>query len=295
MQASICHIKLARILSGILKEQYSINPLPTSSQALVTIKYDVALQSWHADSSAFVTKTWQDILLMAPPFSRQCEVLIHAYSHAVILLHRPLLLCDIRSHDDRVAVQRSAEACIDAALTILDTFAKSCEGGRMFGAFWLMQYYVFCAIAILYVCIIRRFSASSCWREHLATADRCQNLLSRHASQASFARRYSIFLGELRSEAERKVERSNPGAAINSIGSSRMSVQGDEEARVVYSQQQHEILGPSFDMTDVDPATVSSLFDELTNWEELDSFVMAGIDLDFDAAFASATEPSHMI
>ncbi|KAI5275035.1 hypothetical protein E4T47_01841 [Aureobasidium subglaciale] len=232
---------------------------------------------------------------MAPPFSRQCEVLIHAYSHAVILLHRPLLLCDIRSHDDRVAVQRSAEACIDAALTILDTFAKSCEGGRMFGAFWLMQYYVFCAIAILYVCIIRRFSASSCWREHLATADRCQNLLSRQASQASFARRYSIFLGELRNEAERKVERSNPGAATNSIGTSRMNVQGDEEAQVVSSQQQHDILGPSFDMTDVDPATVSSLFDELTNWEELDSFVMAGIGLDFDAAFASATEPSHMI
>ncbi|KAI5245337.1 hypothetical protein E4T42_06819 [Aureobasidium subglaciale] len=238
MQASICHIKLARILSGILKEQYSINPLPNSSQALVTIKYDAALQSWHADSSAFVTKTWQDILLMAPPFSRQCEVLIHAYSHAVILLHRPLLLCDVRSHDDRVAVQRSAEACIDAALTILDSFVKSCEGGRMFGAFW--------------VC-------------------------------------------ELRSEAERKVERSNPGAATNSIRSSRMSVQGDEEAQVVDSQQQHDMLAPSFDMTDVDPATVSSLFDELTNWEELDSFVMAGIDLDFDAAFASATGPTHMI
>ena len=64
-------------------------------------------------------------------------MLINAYSHAVILLHRPLLLCDIKTEDDRNAVQDSANACVEAALRILGLFGDSCEGGRMYGAFWV--------------------------------------------------------------------------------------------------------------------------------------------------------------
>ncbi|CAD0055970.1 unnamed protein product, partial [Aureobasidium pullulans] len=128
---------LTRILSGILKEQYPIHPLPTPSHHLITIKYTASLHCWHSDSYPFVSKSWQDIILLAAPFSRQCEVLINAYSHAVILLHRPLLLCDIKTEDDRHAVQDSANACVEAALRILGLFGDSCEGGRMYGAFWV--------------------------------------------------------------------------------------------------------------------------------------------------------------
>ncbi|TIA11265.1 hypothetical protein D6C80_07602 [Aureobasidium pullulans] len=290
MQASICHIKLTRILSGILKEQYPIHPLPTPSHHLITIKHTASLHSWHSDSYTFVSKSWQDIILLAAPFSRQCEVLINAYSHAVILLHRPLLLCDIKTEDDRNAVQDSANACVEAALRILDLFGDSCEGGRMYGAFWLMQYYVFCAIAVLYVCIIRKLSPPHHWHAHLRTVDRCQRLLSQHALQASFARRYAIFLGELRVEAEKKVEGRLRGGGSDDVVMEEPHVRDREVEIHQQQQQQQDSTTTPFEMGEVDAATVSSLFDELTNWEELDSFVMAGINFDFDAAFASATD-----
>ncbi|THX69670.1 hypothetical protein D6D05_08926, partial [Aureobasidium pullulans] len=231
-----------------------------------------------------------DIILLAAPFSRQCEVLINAYSHAVILLHRPLLLCDIKTEDDRNAVQDSANACVEAALRILGLFGDSCEGGRMYGAFWLMQYYVFCAIAVLYVCIIRKLSPPHHWHAHLRTVDRCQRLLSQHALQASFARRYAIFLGELRVEAEKKVEGRLRGGGSDDVVMEEPHVRDREVEIHQQQQQQQDSTTTPFEMGEVDAATVSSLFDELTNWEELDSFVMAGINFDFDAAFASATD-----
>lgn len=223
-------------------------------------------------------------------------MLINAYSHAVILLHRPLLLCDIKTEDDRNAVQDSANACVEAALRILGLFGDSCEGGRMYGAFWvsidldsslcclldflvrvtdrtpqLMQYYVFCAIAVLYVCIIRKLSPPHHWHAHLRTVDRCQRLLSRHALQASFARRYAIFLGELRVEAEKKVEGRWRGGDSDDVVMEEPRMR-DREVEMQQRQQQDSTTTP-FEMGEVDAATVSSLFDELTNWEELDSFV----------------------
>ncbi|THW57747.1 hypothetical protein D6D19_10495 [Aureobasidium pullulans] len=160
----------------------------------------------------------------------------------------------------------------------------------MYGAFWLMQYYVFCAIAVLYVCIIRKLSPPHHWHAHLRTVDRCQRLLSQHALQASFARRYAIFLGELRVEAEKKVEGRLRGGGSDDVVMEEPHVRDREVEIHQQQQQQQDSTTTPFEMGEVDAATVSSLFDELTNWEELDSFVMAGINFDFDAAFASATD-----
>lgn len=137
-----------------------------------------------------------------------------------------------------------------------------------------MQYYVFCAIAVLYVCIIRKLSPTHHWHAHLRTVDRCQRLLSQHALQASFARRYAIFLGELRVEAEKKVEVRSRGGGSDDVVMEEPHMRDREvEIHQQQQQQQQDSTTTPFEMEEVDAATVSSLFDELTNWEELDSFV----------------------
>lgn len=111
--------------------------MTTFSHALVSAKYDAVLQSWREEAAPFLNKSWQDILFMAHPFSRQCEVLINAHSHAVILLHRPLLLCDIKTEEDKRAVQNSAIACIGASMRILQMYTDSCSSKRIHGTFWV--------------------------------------------------------------------------------------------------------------------------------------------------------------
>ena len=136
----------------------------------------------------------------------------------------------------------------------------------------LFQYYVFCACAILYVCIIRKLSPPDTWPHHMRLASQCQTLLSQHAHQASFARRYGIFLGELRGDAEKKLEQWDSDSS-EERDEQRGLVKGRGEAGSVAREQETGSFEPGLDLAAMDHASVSELFEDLTNWEELDSFV----------------------
>lgn len=74
-------------------------------------------------------------------------------------------------------------------------------------------------------------------------------------------------------EAEKKVEGRLRGGDSDDVVMEEPHMR-DREVEVHQQQQQRQDSTTTpFEMGEVDAATVSSLFDELTNWEELDSFV----------------------
>ena len=74
-------------------------------------------------------------------------------------------------------------------------------------------------------------------------------------------------------EAEKKVEGRLRGGGSDDVVMEEPHMRDREVEIHQQQQQQQDSTTTPFEMEEVDAATVSSLFDELTNWEELDSFV----------------------
>lgn len=103
-------------------------------------------------------------------------------------------------------------------------------------------------------------------------SSQCQTLLSQHAHQASFARRYGIFLSELRGDAEKKLEQRDVDPSEERAEQAGLVKKRKGEVGVV-TKEQETTFEPELDLGAMDHASVSELFEDLTNWEELDSIV----------------------
>lgn len=146
MRGVIAHIKLARILDGILRDLYPIKPISTKSRLALTSPYTIKLKQWYTEYEDFLGRKINAALLLKI-YQRQRNVLNLAYWHATILAHRPFLLRKLESRqvgpsttpnttiEDHVDVHISL--CINAAMDICNLVTEIIDSKTMFRAFWV--------------------------------------------------------------------------------------------------------------------------------------------------------------
>jgi hypothetical protein len=146
MLAPVYHARLSQIMSGILKDLYSIRRINSTVRISLTKKYSEELRKWRDGISHFLDLHPMDTSLMIPLFQRQNTVLNLAFRHALILLHRPSLLSNFASltkpsvggQDDlRTLTDNSVAECRRAALDVIGIVNDLCEAGQLYQAFWV--------------------------------------------------------------------------------------------------------------------------------------------------------------
>lgn len=150
MRGAIAHIKLSRLLDGILRDLYPIQPLSTNARLALTSPYTLKLRQWYDDYDDFLNSRRINAALLLPVYQRQRNVLNLAYWHATILAHRPFLLrkLDTRqlgrdtSRDATIEnhVDENISLCVDAAMNICELVTELIEARVMFKAFWVRFY-----------------------------------------------------------------------------------------------------------------------------------------------------------
>ena len=222
----IWNTRLASIVGEISDELYPINPLSESRRVEVAKSLVLKLDEWHA-SLPVLLKARPSSLVRS--FRRQCVALRLAYKHAVVHLHRPLLLArssgeaSLGTESTQDFREESIKLCIGAARDALRTIDALAQEGPLFHAFWWTHYITFCALTVTYVWNMQRGRdiEGIDRQELMSLAERCQIHLANATATNSPSRRYSIILEELRNEAttqrpadSRAADLSNQGANI---------------------------------------------------------------------------------
>ncbi|EFW99074.1 nonribosomal peptide synthetase-like protein [Grosmannia clavigera kw1407] len=307
MLAPVAHVRLARIVSVILRDLYSIHPISTSTRASLSRKHSEALAAWRREISRFLDTDRDGASLLMPVFQRQINVLNLAYWHALLLTHRPLLLsnfaylqrygADSRNASDRVYIQESTNRCLDAAMSIIEIVDNISQGGQLFKAFWFTMYFAFSAVVVVYVYVIQhRSSPPETYGQYLSAAIECQRQIVQHAETGSLAQRYTLVLEELRLVTVKQVglqrqtsmlPTRTPHAGGNENGRSSSSSSIPYAAGVEASFRSMGIAGIVNDPFDLSGAPLdegmvdwnespSSSLADFTSWGHFDSMVSSG-------------------
>ncbi|KAH8674252.1 fungal-specific transcription factor domain-containing protein [Xylariales sp. PMI_506] len=217
MLAPVAYYKLHRIINVVLRDLYSIHPASTAKRCALALEYSERLKAWRAEVPKFVDEDNQAPLIAL--YQRQRDVLNLMHWHAIILVHRPLLLTNItrssRSGDQAndttphdAQMNDSVEECLRASMRIVTTVTKLIDTGRMYRSFWGTTYVAFSATVLLYVYTIHQLvSSTNTYQEYFDAAVRCQEQLSKLAVKGSLAARYYVVLEELRTESVKQMER----------------------------------------------------------------------------------------
>ncbi|OHF00985.1 fungal specific transcription factor domain-containing protein [Colletotrichum orchidophilum] len=299
MLAPVAHVKLSRIVSMILRDLYSIRPSSFSNRCALAAKYSQNLKHWRAEMSQFLDDGVNTALLI-PIFQRQRNVLDLAYWHATILTHRPFLLSNFARlqrngksrrkgvpHKDQT--EESVNACLDAAMHVVDTVNDLIQAGQLFRAFWFTSYFAFSAVVILYVYTIQQRTApTEAWQAYFDAAYRCQAQLASLAdNESTLAARYCLVLEELRTEALRQTKRHQSPAVTHQNGQNggavsraALVVAGSEDSQPQHEQDHLGALnfpdvGHADEFVGFDASPSSSLAD-MTSWGQFDSMVTSG-------------------
>lgn len=148
MLGPVAYGKLSRILSGVLKEMYSIRPMSMSRRLSLTSTYMESLHGWRADMTRFLDPDNLMGAPLIPIFQRQRNVLNLAYWHTVILTNRPLLLSNFAkltsgrrqiSDDEgrRLRIGESVRDCLNAAMKIVGIVDEIIQAEQLYQAFWV--------------------------------------------------------------------------------------------------------------------------------------------------------------
>lgn len=151
MRAAIAHIKLSRLLDGILRDLYPIRPLSTKSRLALTSPYTIKLKQWYEEYDDFLNSRRINAALLLPIYQRQRNVLNLAYWHATILAHRPFMLRKLESRQLGRTISRDATVdghvdvhislCIDAAMNVCNLVTELIDAKVMFKAFWVRGFH----------------------------------------------------------------------------------------------------------------------------------------------------------
>ncbi|KAK1624759.1 fungal-specific transcription factor domain-containing protein [Colletotrichum phormii] len=299
MLAPVAHVKLSRIVSMILRDLYSIRPSSFSNRCALAAKYSQNLKHWRAEMSQFLDDGVNTALLI-PIFQRQRNVLNLAYWHAMILTHRPFLLSNFarlqrngksrrKSIPHKDQTEESVNACLDAAMHVVDTVNDLIQAGQLFRAFWFTSYFAFSAVVVLYVYTIQQRTApTETWQAYFNAACRCQTQLASLADhESTLAARYCLVLEELRTEALRQTERHQSPAVTHQAGQnggqiSRTALVAAGHEDVQPQHEQHHLANLNFsDVGHADEfvgfdASPSSSLADMTSWGQFDSMVTSG-------------------
>ncbi|KAK9354802.1 fungal-specific transcription factor domain-containing protein [Lipomyces doorenjongii] len=212
MLAPVLHASLVRILSGILRDLYSIKKVGKAEKISLCRKYTADLRAWRNSLPAFLDPERVQPSLLMTLLQRQSRMLSLAYAHALILVNRPFLLNNFASltpstygSSEPIFDAEGEEAvreCTSAAMLVVDIIDDLNESSQIFAALWFTQYVAFCSVVVLYVYVIRcRSEAPNDMEKYLDAAQKCQSQIAVAAKENSLAERYSVVLEELRSEA----------------------------------------------------------------------------------------------
>ncbi|KAL4915879.1 fungal-specific transcription factor domain-containing protein [Aspergillus aurantiobrunneus] len=208
MLAPLAHMKIAQLISRILRDLYSIKPVSESRRisAVRSISHDLSV--WRADLAWFLDRDALSAALIMPIFQRQRNVLNLTYWHAIILAHRPFVLSDfarlVQGHRRSRQTEDSVRECLDAAMRTVEIIDEITQNRQLFRALWITSYFAFNATIMLYIYVIQHRTAPSLSTGYFAAATRCQSHLSAIAEKGSLSERYCLVLEELRVEATRR-------------------------------------------------------------------------------------------
>ncbi|KAL4762722.1 Zn(II)2Cys6 transcription factor [Aspergillus foveolatus] len=234
MLAPLAHMKIARIISRILRELYSIRPVSDSKRLSSVQSISKELSAWRSELAWFLDADVLSASLLMPIFQRQRNVLNLTYWHSIILTHRPSMLGiltrvqDGRSRSSKggaggdgspaqvrvgsstcIAVaaqaQESIKQCLIAAMRIVDIIDEITQNRQLLRALWITSYFAFNATIVLYIHVIQSPAIPfHMYSTYLSAATRCQSHLSDIAEKGSLSERYCLVLEELRVEAMRQ-------------------------------------------------------------------------------------------
>ncbi|KAE8315071.1 fungal-specific transcription factor domain-containing protein [Aspergillus transmontanensis] len=204
MLAPVYHAKLSKIISGVLHDLYGIQRSSLTVQASAAAKYGAEMARWRKELTDFLDLPNVNIMK--------------------ILLYRPFLLKGFtlltkqpsrRNDKLQGTIDQNIKCCLEAAMKVVSIVHDLSAAGRMYRAFWVMQfthYYAFSAVVVLYVHYIRSRSRQSTTDLDLAyymAGKQGQDDLASCGSQSSFSQRYVMVLEELRKEAHKATIRGN--------------------------------------------------------------------------------------
>ncbi|EAA60063.1 hypothetical protein AN4828.2 [Aspergillus nidulans FGSC A4] len=277
MLAPVYHAKLSKIISGILRDLYSIRRMTLQSQSAAAAKHGAELAQWRQEISAFVDLANVDMLVLT--YQRQYTVLNLAFFHSQILLYRPFILRDFKnlalpaspeSNDLAESVSENARHCLEAAMKITSILRDLCENGKMYHSFWFTHYYAFSAIVVFAESYLAYFQAG----------ERAQYDLAASGSQSSFAQRYAMVLEELRKEAQKCIQQKQQLATgyhhsdqVTDSASADMSAQEPNVSRQSFSYEPAVFPQSTFAHTEQaithsPPLELSNMHPEQQTWIE---------------------------
>ncbi|KAL2672386.1 hypothetical protein Neosp_013094 [[Neocosmospora] mangrovei] len=289
MLAPLAHMKLARIISKILRSLYSIKPVSASRRAEETERISKDLDEWRAELSRFLDADFFSSSLLVPIFQRQRNVLNLTFYHAIILTHRQSVLNNfarvsqqgVRSANESPQHDESVKQCLKAAMETVDTIDEITHSRQMFRAFWITAYFAFTAAMVLYIYVIQKWASPfEEYSSHFAAATRCQSHMSAIAEKGSLFERYCLVLEELRNEALRHINRMNPSTnglegintQLQDIGFQNvgLTMDGSPSNETTYT----DLIGQgAMDFNALQGATLT----DFSGWNQFASMVSSGL------------------
>ncbi|KAF5007415.1 hypothetical protein FDECE_6263 [Fusarium decemcellulare] len=270
MLASFAHMQLARIISKIVRDLYSIKPISAGRRAVLTERISKDLSDWRVEFARFLDVDFFNTSLLVPIFQRQQNVLNLTYWHSIILTHRPFVLNNLArlsrhrrnagdEEPDDAQMVESIQQCLMAAMKTVNTIDHITQTRQMFRAFWITAYFAFTATIVLYIYVIqKRDSPPEVYTNYLSAAIQCQSHIATIAEKGSLSERYCLVLEELRVEAVRQT--------------SAASIATDESPRLATNYT--DLLG---DTTIDFNGMPSSAFSDSSGWGQFASMVSSGL------------------
>ncbi|OJJ02119.1 hypothetical protein ASPVEDRAFT_656164 [Aspergillus versicolor CBS 583.65] len=300
MFGPISYARLCRILSGVLSDVYSIQPMTMTERIDHTTKYMKQLKTWRMEMASFLDQGNSNTAPLVLIFQRQKNVLNLAYWHTVILTNRPLLLSNFSrltnstrsgqpgEGERRDRINESVSECLHAALEIVGIVDMMTKAKQLLRAFWFTPYFAFSASVILYVYTIQHSKEpEEVYRPYLAAAERCQQQIMKVAGEGSLTSRYCVVLEELRAEAVRQIA---PAAAAPEERPAQQPY-STMDARAEEVEPFSSNMGglpAGFSITSPGLAAMGQLDDlhvspgdslgDLTGWGQFDSMVVSGFN-----------------
>lgn len=145
MLAPLAHMKIAQIISRILRDLYSIKPVSDARRAAAVSSISRDLKTWRTDLAWFLDADVLSASLIMPIFQRQRNVLNLTYWHSVILTHRPFVLSNFaRLSQGRAAsvssnsqTEESTKQCLQAAMKTVAIIDEITQNRQLFRALWV--------------------------------------------------------------------------------------------------------------------------------------------------------------
>ena len=266
MDGLICHAKLAQLISATSREVYTVQRISSQKRLTAIQRLGGELQQWKASLPHHLGTIRPSSLV--PTLRRQSIALKLAYSHAVMHLHRAIIIDALSTHHSSPQFAHSVRECLSGARLALETVTAMSKDGSLFYSLWWTQYVLFCALSV--VAVFQTYSK----RGHSISADlmspslvtlaaECKKYLS-YSSTAS--QRYRVILDELTHEAQ---EQNNHKAAPT-----QHSAHVDPEPGSVEPEGISNAVSEPFEAFDGFAGLDGW---DLTNWLELDSSVRINV------------------